>query len=173
MTTNEFQSPNPYSPTVVDSEVGQETAASLVSGVAHGALFSVLTMIGCGATVLAVKIIETMYSEGGIHNARTIESICLEHVRLFLVLTMLSAFSSFAYYGGSRRINSLLCLFAVFLAGILGKVVMTWLGIVPVQRADLPNPPIYLSEFLCYLGSYLMMSFVLINIANRSCGESR
>jgi len=173
MTTNEFQSPNPYTPTVVDSEAGQETAAPIFSGVAHAAFFSALTMIGCGATVLAVKIIETMYSEGGLQNERTIESIFLEQLRLFVVLTMLSAFSSFAYYGGSRRINSLLCLFAVFLAGILGKVVMTWLGIILVRRANMTNPPIYLSEFLCYLGSYLMMSFVLINIANRSRGGSR
>ncbi|HAC91305.1 MAG TPA: hypothetical protein DCF63_11860, partial [Planctomycetaceae bacterium] len=109
--------------------------------------------------------------EGALANS-SIQSVCWENRLLFLVVTMLSGFSAFAYHAGQKRINSGLCLFAVFCCGILGRTVLSWWGLIAL-RPSRDETSLYPSEIITYVGAYAMMSIALVVIANRMASRSK
>jgi hypothetical protein len=160
------QSGNPYAPPSPAGDARHQNSRLLV-GLTRATLISVLTIAACWGVVIVAKLIDAVIpGEGALAN-KGISSIWARNIRLSVVLTMLAGFSAFSYYGGAKKINSGVCLLAVFAAGIVGAMLASWLGLGTVRHPKLIHQPIYPPEFLTYFGSYLGMSLLLFFLANR------
>jgi hypothetical protein len=166
MSDHNRDSHNPYAPPNGSGKATGKESSPFLTGLLYAIFYSIITLVGCVALVLAAKGIDWLIpGEGALANS-SFQSVCWENRLLFLVVTMLSGFSAFAYHAGQKRINSGLCLFAVFCGGILGRTVLSWWGLITL-RPSRDETSLYPSEIITYLVAYATMSLVLILIGNR------
>jgi hypothetical protein len=166
MSDHKHESQNPFaSPKNLEKDTGKESSP-FFTGILCAIFYSILALVGCVVLVLVAKGIDWLIpGEGALANS-SIQSVCWENRLLFLVITMLSGFSAFAYHAGQKRINSGLCLIAVFCGGILARTVLSWWGLITL-RPSRDETSLYPSEIITYLVAYATMSLVLILIGNR------
>lgn len=167
---DEFQ--NPYTPPNSPKKATGKKSSPFLNGLLYAIFYSILALVGCVALVLVAKGIDWLIPGEGALAHTSIQKVCWENRLMFLVVTMLSGFSGFAYHAGRKRINSGLCLFAVFCGGILARTVLSWWGLITL-RPSRGERSLYPSEIFTYLGAYAMMSLVLILIGNRLASRSK
>jgi hypothetical protein len=166
MSDHKHESPNPYAPPNSSEKAAGKESSPYLTGLLYAIFYSILSIIGCVVLVFVAKAIDWLIpGEGALANS-SIQSVCWENRLLFLVITMLSGFSAFAYHAGQKRINSGLCLIDVFCGGILARTVLSWWGLITL-RPSRDETSLYPSEIITYLVAYATMSLVLILIGNR------
>ena len=84
-----------------------------------------------------------------------------------LLITMISSFSTFAYFAGGNQLNAGVCVLVVFLSGILAAWALSLLGFPSPRRLRMEHPLIYLSELLTYVLPYSVATAILTAVGSQ------
>lgn len=132
-----------------------------MSGVKRSLLASIIAPTACVVLVVVAKGIDWAIPGEGALNDAPLLSILRQGALVYLLITMISSFSAFAYYAGGKQKNAGVCVLVVFLSGIFAAWALSWSGFPSPRRLRMEHPPIYLSELLTYLLPYSVASAIL------------
>ena len=121
-----------------------------LSGVKRSLLASIIAATACVVLVVVAKGIDWILRGEGALNDDSVLSILRNGAPVYMLVTMTSSFSAFAYYAGGKQLNAGVCVLVVFLSGILAAGALSLSGFPSPRRLRMEHPPIYLSELLTY-----------------------
>lgn len=159
---------NPYSPVLSSDAPNQQTSNPIWQGVIRSLLYSAATIVGFYLLIKSAVVIDSVFLGEGRLKGHTATSICAQYFRLMSVITMLVGFGTFSYHAGSRRINSVFCLVALAISGILGSRLLFFVIPEAMRYIELEHPPIYPAELIAYFVAYLATSWLLVVIGRNS-----
>ncbi len=156
---------NPYAST--SSELVESPRENrFLSGVKRSLLASIIAATACVGLVVAAKGIDWAIPGEGALNDAPLLSILRQGALVYLLITMISSFSAFAYYAGGKQLNAGVCVLVVFLSGIFAAWALSCSGFPSPRRLRMEHPPIYLSELLTYVVPFSVASAILTAVGS-------
>ena len=99
-----------------------------LSGVKRSLLASIIAATACVVLVVVAKGIDWILRGEGALNDDSVLSILRHSAPVYLLVTMTSSFSAFAYYARGKQLNAGVCVLVVFLSGILAAGALSLSG---------------------------------------------